>query len=64
MAVQVLGLLRRAPLIHSTGSALVQVAPAVQQKLGLQEPVQVTEPVLLVGFCLDGYLPRGKVGSC
>ena len=56
--MQILFILRRRHSIHPTGRVLVQVPPAVPQQLGVQAPVEVLKPVLLVGCRLDGYPPQ------
>ena len=47
--------------IHPTGRVLMQVAPAVQQELDVQAPVEVPKSVLLVGLRLSA-MPCREVG--
>jgi hypothetical protein len=64
MGLKILFIGRRRPPVDPTGRALVEILPAIEQKLRVQAPLEVPKPVSLVPFCLVNYSPRGEVGLC
>ena len=49
---------RRGDSVDATGRFLVQVAPAMPQKVRVQFPVEVLEPVVFASFRSVGYSPQ------
>jgi hypothetical protein len=56
--MQILGIILWRDSIDPASGLFVQVLPAGEQELGVQAPVEVPKPVVLVGFRLGGYCPQ------